>query len=698
MLQTENQRQELAEFCKRKLMYYMMPKHTVILDSFPTNTSGKADTRALPDPPTLVKSFCLSQTTPMPIGSTSTGESVSLAGGKYVALRSHRTLAKFICETIAATRGGEIPSEGSSFAAIGVDSVGAIIFVRQLSASLDNVAIDLATIFGGGVTIRTFADGMMKKLRDEKPAVACRFLDPDLEDPAEESSGLEDSPAEQAFNDRMLANRTFLNGLRGLLAVMVLYDHYPAYPKNLSIKCDAYLFILLSGLASSLELRETPKYAVIAKGEYQLQPRPRFDWFRFLLTRWLGILPMAWLSLVLFAPFWYWRDEGSREQSNFIPSLHQTSDNALCTLLYVFAAETFFDPNCVHGSGPAFTRYASLLNTSYMLYAIFRLGLVKFQNELMAWREPGLILLHSNVAAVATDTRLVSSIRRNPNRTWSQYIGNSMTMLAYSRYDSLATVLPTAVVVSAAVLVAVSPILGVTAHLYATSHVFHETLYNYIEIGPYFLLGAGTASFIEHIHYRLWSGNCSNFGDKDLSSMQTKKDEAMPTTATKKHRITCGYIINFLLQYPMEFIIVFFIFCLTSIGGIDNYPTSDILRFVVLPILASVFIILSYFPNVFSSSENIKYGIKKTILRQIFESAPLQILGYCSYPLYLFQRYFLEYIMVYLIPSTRGLSPVQIPLYYKTIFIILCICFSWCVQKYFQDTFVIFIYSKIRHW
>ena len=77
-------------------------------------------------------------------------------------------MVKHICDMVEQMRGRR-PSSSSSFAAIGVDSLGAVMFIKFLSDSLGGIRIEPAKIYAPGVTIRTFAEGLITRLKKEKP-------------------------------------------------------------------------------------------------------------------------------------------------------------------------------------------------------------------------------------------------------------------------------------------------------------------------------------------------------------------------------------------------------------------------------------------------------------------------------------------------------------------------------------------------
>ena len=88
----------------------------------------------------------------------------------------------------------------------------------------------------------------------------------------------------------------------------VLWDHYHD-SSLLSMKiitADVSLFVILTGITTVLQLREPLRY--LPKdllGRSPISTLSPFNWRRYLGTRCIGIFPVLWLSLLVYAPFWY---------------------------------------------------------------------------------------------------------------------------------------------------------------------------------------------------------------------------------------------------------------------------------------------------------------------------------------------------------------------------------------------------------
>ena len=126
----------------------MVPKFIMEVETFPQTANGKLDRKALPDPPGLTAAAT-------PVVLTQTAAAADAGGGSGSDSDGKLTMDVHICGVIERVRGVR-PGVNASFAAMGVDSLGAIMFVKQLSDSLGGLRILPATVFVPGLTIKQY--------------------------------------------------------------------------------------------------------------------------------------------------------------------------------------------------------------------------------------------------------------------------------------------------------------------------------------------------------------------------------------------------------------------------------------------------------------------------------------------------------------------------------------------------------------
>lgn len=136
---------------------------------------------------------------------------------------------------------------------------------------------------------------------------------------------------------------------------------------------------------------------------------------------------------------------------------------------------------------------------------------------------------------------------------------------------------------------------------------------------------------------------------------------------------------------------------LSCIGDLCRHRTkllADYIEFMLIPFVLLVFVVISVHQR---GSD--RYNLSRLFL----ESDLMNFLGYCSYPVYLFQNVFLQYYFTFvfeaqgysyhpLFPDRKYFRP--IPLGYRFAAVIMTILFSWIVQKFFQDYLITNLFSK----
>ena len=190
---------EIRDFISLSLTYYMVPTYTTIVKSFPKTANGKLDRNALPDPILPV----------MP----------STPDHPDADIPFDRTMEAHVRRIIQDQR-GIVVKPNSTFAAIGMDSLGAVLLVRALTETFGGVRIKPEKIFRSGVTIRSFSDELYAQLLEEHPDVVKSLrIEPnsDIEASDDKLIASEDSDEiyETMFSEQLASNIRLIQGIRG---------------------------------------------------------------------------------------------------------------------------------------------------------------------------------------------------------------------------------------------------------------------------------------------------------------------------------------------------------------------------------------------------------------------------------------------------------------------------------------------------
>ena len=285
----------IHDHAKQALPHYMIPKATVFIDEFPQTANGKLDRKALPDPPAQA----IFQPPSKHAGDTDDegrGEDDSMVALLGTGPKSKKTVASIVCDVVEELRGTR-PSTAATLSALGVDSLGSVMLVRRLSDSFDGIRISPASVFAAGLTVSAFATNLRTRLEAEKADFLYKLkLDPEenATDDVEKGSKSADendetqvqgvNKAEVAFDEMVADNIQLFDGLRGFLAILVLWEHYhdPKYEINFAIATNSLLFMIVAGFTVALQYRVTPVHIGRQDSGVRLLPRKPFDGLSFL--------------------------------------------------------------------------------------------------------------------------------------------------------------------------------------------------------------------------------------------------------------------------------------------------------------------------------------------------------------------------------------------------------------------------------
>jgi len=778
-LESQEWQQEVQErvlrACKQALTHYMVPKHWVIVESFPQTANGKIDKKALPDPPSFLHNpGTLTPTSSSKVSSSKKNEIIS-------------GMLKHVLTVLEQSRGTR-PSPDMSLAGLGLDSLGSVLLLRALSSSLQGLRIDPKVIYGPGSTARTLARYLLTRLDEENPSLRETIqpstispLQTDIEDnnnnnntgeeyevvnfDGSETDNLKSSSssaAEMAFEESLAANARLLQGMRGLFTLFVLWDHYHA-PLAISTTFtgDTSFFVLLSGFTTSLQLRSPPTFASSTTSNdttLMLQPRPPFQWKSFLLTRAIGIFPILWLALLLNAPFWYLQDTTAGFHSHHLPGLQQDTTNAVCTMLYVVGMQSWYRPQC-HHSGPNNVLYASIILNCFLLYALLRWLLQIAQNRviegLIRSRSPPPQPLpcslqdceHDSLRASDDANTVIDLTSDSSPPITSSLVSHNALANALLRWSYNRPPLPGTTALWGFTLVtaffASLPLLcfGVLDAPAKNAFIFL----------PFFLAGVTGASLTEVWFYSLWGSKGTVRRGNDVVGGyegvgQTAADEAdLESEVSLDQRLLLqqhyqqqqrhikqwwcqSYVANSRLKEIlwMGSADLLAILCCLLMSTLDVFyksPARYLMQWLIVPWVLQLYMSLALLqvPGVAPSTPSTVHvnSIKRwSVSRRFLESSVMNLLGYISYPMYLFQRSLLEWWAPRVaasiaigswqweldekingISNNRGDSQwftQSLNFGWRFLAVVLLAGLCWCVQKFFQDGFVLWFYGLCR--
>jgi hypothetical protein len=286
---------------------------------------------------------------------------------------------------------------------------------------------------------------------------------------------------ENSFEDIMSTNRAAIEGIRGVFTFLVLYDHFhnPHNAISATFAMDTYLFVMISGFTTALQLRESPQFLKVdASGsigerlnsiqENSENCNPMID----LTKKGPGLgrqmssveedtqslfLPAgpdtnSWCSVAVKGEA---RVEGLKLKSrtsfqigpfmlsrciglfpilwialllNIPPWMNEIHDatavvRGTCSVLYVIGMQSWWRPTC-RFYGPNNLLYASILLNCFILYSLGRLVVSAVQERCMSWSSKEL-----------SPVTLKPPRRMMRTRTWKQWAGDKAVMLSFNRTD-----------------------------------------------------------------------------------------------------------------------------------------------------------------------------------------------------------------------------------------------------------------------
>jgi hypothetical protein len=595
-------------------------------------------------------------------------------------------------------------------------------FIHSLSLSLGGLRIDPATLYSPGVSIRSLAKVLLERLEREDPALKRKIImgetgeaatdDVDIEaglhsvsDSDEESNEPTLTESESSFDESLVSNVRLLQGMRGVFTFMVLWDHFHhPLPISTTFTGDVSFFVMLSGFTTSLQLREPPMFDVV-NGTHVLRPRSPFNWKKFLFTRFIGIYPILYLALLLNAPFWYLQDSspGTANYLGHIPGLNQNRRAATCTFLYVIGMQSWYRPACA-ASGPNSVLYASIIINCFIFYCVVRYWLQYLQERYIATRGRSLVVpfsrqeeavLLQNIQDSAEKREIVCSKRAKMEISLS----DAVALLSYNRPHNMKLL----VGYSLSWLVVLSVVFSVIS-------VVGSLGKNALIYIPYFFLGVVAACLTEMWHYILWRptsaayvpliGSKRVFPTLSVSSLIRGYPFNGTMAAEQGNNGLFSRCAALTWRFVPDMLSITCGFLMSTVGGLSSFKGKYFLQWLVVPYLLTAYAVIALLQQ---------GAARRNLSRAFLESSLMNYLGYISYTMYLFQAVILTWYAPTISRSASShtnffiregnLGDAQWFLNLHPGWRILAICilsfFCWFVQKYYQDTFVLWLYHKL---
>ena len=288
--------ESVKTFAGKSVPHYMIPKHVLMIDEFPTTANGKLDKLTLTNRPLPMLADIGEMT--RDAGPTQESESLGVSG--------ERSMLSYILE-LTFKISGRKPNPESSFATVGIDSLAAILFKNFLSKSLGDLPIDQNELYDADATISSFSQCLYERMQREKPQVlsdlkiTCGLSVSEEKKQSGQQMMMmgegEKQGKQDSLNKVLLSSRRLLDGFRGFLTILVLVDHffYDDKTKGSRLHADTLLFVIMTGYTTTLQVIASK--AELAEGETE-----RWDWRSFLFTRAFGLFPIYWLAMVFDTP------------------------------------------------------------------------------------------------------------------------------------------------------------------------------------------------------------------------------------------------------------------------------------------------------------------------------------------------------------------------------------------------------------
>ena len=690
--------EDIRKYASKSLMYYMMPSFIVQIVEWPKTSSDKIDKKSLPDPPGL-NDFTIAI------------EDDNINGPT--------TISSILCSIIASTRGTQL-FKTSSFASIGIDSFGAVLFLRQVSSKFGDIRIDAKHLYSPGVTIQSFARALFNQLQVEKPELLQSLsIVEELEDVSLETISPFDL-CNDSLEVMLASNLRLIEGIRGALAFLILWDHFFylwsmqtfGLPRiTLSSRADTLSFVMLSGFVTSLTFRRRDSL-IQSNSLIMLSPQD-FNFKTFVFSRFIGLYPILWVCLLIYTPIWI--NLSQYNLNSFGDGLHETwkreeKMRVPCYCMYVLGMQTWQNRECFF-YGPHYMYYASMIINCFLIYAVFRVIFCRFQNFLISWRDPSLDASLSKLYLNGKG----GVLDYDQSRTWNQYIGNISTLLALSKANRFLAVLYT----SCCIVFGTGIILidmnfkyfdGVSVQDHPEFTGFIDYPVHYV---VFYIFGVIAASVVTTWHSVLFQeflcrpGVVESYYNDERYCSLNKFSSGFVESAYKKlvyffcprksdispSKCNLTSLTFYLWRHTPDMLAVAYAILMTTVGGVDQ---SEVAKKAYLWGIFIPWLFLAYLVT-----STLQVGpARLNICRYVLETPVVNLLGYCSYPLYLLQLvvyggWLGSYNNMYFhLNENKTLGP-DIKFGWKFVIVIIMVVASVFIQYCIQDNLVPYLVIKV---
>lgn len=669
---------------KRHLPHYMIPKHTVIVHSFPHTANGKLDRKALPDP---TSSLSAGGRSDQHLDTSNNSESERMGLLDTIDKSRHsltnmkqQTISSVVQDVVEELRGKK-PPLSATLAGLGVDSLGSVMLIRRLSDAFGGLRIKPSDVFAPGITIGKFATVLKERVIKEKPQIMDQFdMQADSRTLQDLESGNSDAREddvtevqganehEMLFDEKVAGNINLFEGCRGVLALLVLWEHYhdPKYEINFAVAADSGMFMIVAGLTVSLQFRILPVHVGRVDSGVRLLARKPFEALSFLSGKYLGIYPLLWFTLLLCVPNWYMNEP-------------KHTDDSSCFPLWVAGLQVM-SRGCVD-NGPYGIWFASTLIIILFIYAVLRSLFGYVQDIIVSNRNKDFIVPYTNPNPATKE-------RKNKAKSAKELVANAVTLMTYNRPTAFAATIMTSLF-----------FMGSFLALYQAGFMRLKG-YGITEKSPssnlgFFFSGVTCAVLIECWHFALIS--CKSVEEVTVSLMQflTGSQNGNAFFSLSDIRVLAndvGAIISLMWRFlPDAIVVVGILFC-SSMGVLGSDEVAKFSMWITLPMLFLAFLFVSMMQT----------GVcRNNLSRYLLESEVLGMIGYSSLNLFLFQHIFIEFYSPWMGTGTIWYKKAKngwfhkLPIYQRLFWVTLLIVFSYAAQYIVQEKLVLFLYSKV---